>query len=142
VTEFVEFKSEHVRNLLNEPEVEHLRPYYSEATFRNLERLPFTMSIAQDGVVVASGGVSPYYSGRGIAWVFFHHSCRRNFRPVFRLVKQWLDDVPVRRIEAAVRIVDSQAHRWVRLLGFELEAPVARCFEVNGDDCALYARVK
>jgi hypothetical protein len=139
---YVEFKSEHLQKLLEEDAVSYLRPYFSENVTKTMEQAAHITSIEMNGKVVLCGGVSMYWPGRGEAWVFFDSSCKTNFVPVFRLVKKWLDEVPVRRIEAAVDVGSMFAHRHVQLLGFKMEAPFMKSFRPDGGDCSLYSKVK
>lgn len=138
----IDFKSEHLQELLKEEAVAYLRPYFSEDVTKAMEDAFYINSIEMNGKIVFSGGVSIYWHGRGEAWAFFDSTCRKNFVPVFRTVRKWLDACPVARIEAAVDVDSEVAHRWVKLLGFKMEAPLLKSFRPDGGDCSLYARVK
>jgi hypothetical protein len=138
----IDFKSEHLQALLAEDAVAYLRPYFPENVTKAMENSVHIKSIELNGKVVFSGGVSVYWPGRGEAWAFFDSTCRKNFVPVFRIVHEWLDACPVRRIEAAVDVGNVTAHRWVNLLGFKMEAPHMKAFRPDGGDCSLYSRVK
>ena len=140
--EVVAIKIEHMTELLKREAVAYVRPLFTPEVLKNIERNPHTAAILMDGKVVFAGGVSQYWPQRGEAWAFFDDSCRKNFIPIVRAARKWLDACPVSRIEAAVDIDATQAHRWVKLLGFELEAPRLRKYRPDGKDCALYARVK
>lgn len=142
IAKVVPFKSEHLQELLKEDAVAYLRPFFSEDTTKDMERSIHINSIEMNGKIVFSGGVSVYWEGRGEAWAFFDSTCRRNFVPVFRTVKAWIDSCPIKRIEAAVDVSDLTAHRWVQLLGFKMEAPFMKSFRPDGGDCSLYSKVK
>jgi hypothetical protein len=138
----IPFKAEHMDELLKEEAVQYLIPYFDINIKKMMEKKEYINSIEMDGEVVFAGGVSMYWEGRGEAWAFFHSSCKKNFVPVFRTVRKWIDDCPVRRIEASVLVEDETAHRWIRLLGFQMEAPFMEAFRPDGRDCSLYSRVK
>jgi RimJ/RimL family protein N-acetyltransferase len=59
-----------------------------------------------------------------------------------RIGKKITDEYPIQRIEAAVECDFKQGHRFMRLIGFTLEAERMKGFSENGGDCALYAKVK
>lgn len=142
MTSVVAFEPQHLAELLEEGAAAYLKPLLTPDVLESFRNRPLTHSIQQNGKVVFCGGVSLYYPGRGEAWAFFDSTCRQNFVPVFKIVKKWLNDCPVRRIEASVKVDDEQAHRWVRSLGFELEAPLLKAYRPDGADCALYSKVK
>jgi RimJ/RimL family protein N-acetyltransferase len=56
-------------------------------------------------------------------------------------VVEFLDNAPYRRIEATVDVGFKQGHRWIKMLGFELEGYM-RAYRPDGADMLLYARVK
>lgn len=142
IAKTVPFKAEHLKELLKEDAVAYLRPYFNEELMINMESNQYIHSIELGGKVVFCGGVSMYWPGRGEAWAFFDSTCRKNFVPVFRIVREWIHNCPVRRLEAAVDVGSVEAHRWVQLLGFVLEAPFLKSFRPDGGDVSLYARVK
>ena len=67
---------------------------------------------------------------------------KRNFLKLHYLAKEYLGGLPIRRLEASVNTGFTAAHRWVKALGFKMEAPRMEAFQIDGSDCALYARVK
>jgi hypothetical protein len=92
--------------------------------------------------VLFVGGVIDAWKGRGLAWCFLAKDIGRRFLQVHRLVKRYFDMLDMTRIEAQVQMYFEQAHRWMRLLGFELECACARSFFPDGTDAAFYAKVK
>lgn len=138
----IPFKAEHLIELLKEESAAHLREHLTERHCKALEGAPFTASMELGGEIVMCGGVAIYWHGRGEVWSFYSSACKRNYVPVFRAVKKWLDEVPVRRLELAAEIGNKFAQRQAMLLGFELEVPRLRAFQPNGADCAMYVRIK
>jgi len=55
------------------------------------------------------------------------------------LVK-FLKRLDARRLETYVDVGFAPGHRWVKMLGFEVEGYM-KSFRPNGDDMVLYARV-
>lgn len=114
------------------------------ANFEFIEKMGNTFTIEQDGRVIAYGGVQSYWHNRGEAWINIAMNQHVNFLGIHRIAKDFLEEKlrEINRIEAAVVIGFESGHRWVKLLGFEMEAPRLRKYLPNGSDCALYARVR
>jgi hypothetical protein len=90
---------------------------------------------------IASGGVISQWAGRGIAWAFLSDIGPRDFLMIHRAVERFLDNCGFNRVEISVDCDFPAAHRWARLLGFEMEANCMRGYGPDGRDCALYARL-
>lgn len=106
------------------------------------EKLPYSWSILVDGFPMACVGVSEYWKHRGEAWALIDVHSGKHFVPIVRAMKRILDIIDCDRIEATIQKDFKQAHRLVKLLGFELEAETMRKYGVTGLDYSLYARVK
>ena len=92
--------------------------------------------------VVACAGVIEITQGRAVAWAYISQGVGRRMRFVTRAVKNFLDLTQFRRIEMDVDCEFPQAHRWAKMLGFEMECERRRSFTPDGRDCALYAMVR
>lgn len=95
-----------------------------------------------DGRILACGGVVEWWANRGDAWMMFNNDCRVDFLKIHNAVKRFLDVCPLRRIEATVDYNFVAGHRWIKLLGFTLEAPRLRAYTMDGRDVALYSLVR
>lgn len=96
-----------------------------------------------DDTIAMCGGVSTYWPGRGESWAVLNPQTKhRHLIKVNHLVKKFLEECPVTRIEASVDVDFLDGHRWVQFLGFELETPVCRKFLPDGKDASLYVRIK
>lgn len=126
-----------------QPGHSHIAEKVSLEQAHALEKAAHSYTIRTDsGEIALVGGLAEYWPGRSEAWVLFNRNCRAHIVGIHRIVKRFLDIVPVRRIEAAVNpVADCFGQRWVQKLGFELEAPLLRGYLPGGNDCALYARV-
>lgn len=103
----------------------------------------FTAYTALDGdEVLICAGVIEMWKGRGAAWAFIAENLGARMVAVHRAVRNYFDLLDFRRIEAEVLLDFPQGHRWVRMLGFELECPRMRSYFPDGSDAALYAKVK
>lgn len=106
-----------------------------------IEACEHAYSIFIDGTLKMVAGVTTYWPGRGEAWAILDPQCKTDFMELHHVVKRFLDICPVKRIEAAVECEFTPGHRWVKSLGFELEAKKLRAFLPDGKDASLYARV-
>jgi len=135
------FQAKHFEDLKEEPSVAPLTSYLSTPHLEALEQAPFAYSILKDKRAIACGGVAEYWPGRGEAWMLLS-PMGPDFLAVTRIVSRFLSVCPVNRIEAAVEVDFEPGHRWAKLLGFQLDAPLLRSYLVNGKDCSLYSRVR
>lgn len=98
-------------------------------------------TVLDAGVPIASGGAVDQTAGRCTLWAFLSTLVRpRHFVAIHRRVRQFVDEVPFRRIEAAVDVEFVNGHRWMQALGLEREG-LMRAY-AHGRDHVLYARVK
>jgi hypothetical protein len=91
---------------------------------------------------VAAAGIVPIYPGRGLAWAMLGAKSGKYMRQITRKVRHALDLAPDKRIEMYVEKDFEIGHRWAKMLGFEVEAPVMRKHGIFGQDETLYARIK
>lgn len=138
----VKFKAEHIDRIKQQQhDVIELKSINYE-TYKACELLQDQYSIIIKDRVVACVGLVPYWNGRGEAWAIIDRESGKNFVSVVRALKRLIARIDCNRIEATVLRNFNQAHRLVKLLGFELEAECMRKYGVTGLDYSLYARVK
>jgi hypothetical protein len=135
------FQREDLQWLRQQPGHEHLRQISDDEINRMADSLDCFSVIAKDGRVLLIGGFTAYWTGRYEAWATLNKNCRREFVGINRVVKAHLKKCRYRRVEASVEVDFEMGHRWVKALGFKLEAKRLRAFSPNGADCSLYARV-
>lgn len=99
-------------------------------------------AVSDDGKVLACMGWIRIAPGRSAVWAYVDRDAGKHFRGIHRLAQQVVASVKDRRVEAEVDCDFEQGHRWMKLLGFDCEAPRMRAASSNGGDMALYARVK
>lgn len=97
---------------------------------------------AVDRDILAIGGIFHMRPGTGHAWMWMARGWRRHARAITAEVLAVLAESGLRRVEAAVRCDFAPGHRWIRALGFECEAERMKAWGPEGDDFALYARVR
>lgn len=141
--EVVKFRPEHLTELMNQNEMEHMREFFSDSQKQILAASPHAFSgISGDGRVVVCAGVSVLWENRGSAWAVFNPVCRREFLAIHNAVKRFLSCCPLKRVEAAVDFGFERGHRWIKLLGFSVETERAKAFLPSGNDATLYVRVR
>jgi len=139
----IDFKKEHLQALLEQPLYQHLKSNISEAHMEDLEkkRNAYTC-MTEDGRILIVAGVTEYWKGRGEAWALFDRESKKDLLLIHRAVRRFLEICPVRRIEATVDVDSETQHRWIKSLGFEMEAPRLRKFTSEGKDASLYVRIR
>jgi hypothetical protein len=139
----VKLKAEHLEELLSHEHNAGMRAFCTPEYARMLETRDLAYSVVTaTGRVVLCGGVAKYWETRGEAWAFLDQKCKEYMLGIHRAVKKFLSECGVKRIEASVYADYEAGHRWVRLLGFNLEAERLKSYFPGGKDAALYAMVR
>ena len=142
MTEVVKFKADHAFQInMQDHDLVELSSFKREH-FEAMASRRHSYTILVNGVVRACIGLVEYWNNRGELWAIIDRSVKHEFVSIVRAMKRLLDESDVARMEAIVNVGFVQGHRLVKLLGFELEAPLMRKYGVTGLDCSLYARVK
>lgn len=90
--------------------------------------------------VLAIGGISEVWDGRGVIWGLLGEDIDRDMIPIHRAVTRTLALSTLPRIEAHVACSHETGHRWMKLLGFQREGTMRAFWQ--GHDYDLYARVR
>ena len=64
------------------------------------------------------------------------------FVAIHKAVKRFFDVAPFERIEAHVALNFEAGHKWVKMIGFELEVAEKKKYFPDGGSAAAYALVK
>lgn len=99
-------------------------------------------TVRHNGEIMLCGGFAQFYPGRGECWSFMSRYAGGHMVGVFRVVKTYIEMLTCRRVEMTVDCEFEPGHRLARMLGFQLEAPQMRAYDMFGRDRSLYARVK
>lgn len=92
---------------------------------------------------VAAAGLVEIRPGTGYAWALLGRRLTPSGLVIAsKYCRTMLNVAPFRRIEATARCDFGPAQRWLRLLGFEVEAPRMRAYLPDGGDATLYSKVK
>lgn len=93
-----------------------------------------------EGQVIVIAGLMPIWENRALAWAMISESAGPHFAAIHKAVIKGIVDSGIRRVEATVDIGFDQGHRWMKMLGFELEGYM-KAYRPDGADMLLYARV-
>lgn len=138
----VPFEAIHYAQMDVQPAQETMRGLITVESLKGLES-EFSTTLMEDGKPLACGGAIQYWPNRALVWTFLSNKVNKdNFRVVHAAVKQGIDGLPFNRLEASVDVGFKQGHRWMKLLGFRVEAPFQEAFQVDGSDSVGYVRIK
>jgi len=138
----VPFKAEHLDRFQHQDAELINFDFMTETDFKLWETGDAYTAIEGDEVLCCAG-VHRLWPGRGVAWACLSKKAGKHMAAITRAVKRGLDLFEYDRIEAVVSSEFPQGHRWIRMLGFELETPKGMDkYFPNGDSAMLYARVK
>ena len=111
------------------------------ADFTELAEKGLVWTAEHDGAILGIGGVEPQWENRATAFALLSDDSGPHFRAIHSAVFDFLVRAPYRRIEATVDVGFKEGHRWIKMLGFELEGYM-KAYRPDGADMLLYARVK
>lgn len=94
-----------------------------------------------NGEIIAMGGLIPMWENRALAWTLISENAGKHFKAVHKAVQSFLIHTPYRRIEANVDVGFKAGHRWMKMLGFEVEG-LMKAYKPDGADMFLYARIR
>ncbi|RTL11288.1 MAG: N-acetyltransferase [Neisseriaceae bacterium] len=95
-----------------------------------------------DDKPIFCAGLFKMYGKRYVAWSLIAWNCGCYFRRIMRVINRYLRMFYQGcRIECTCDVNFKQAHRFAEMLGFKLEAPLMRQYEVDGRDSCLYAMI-
>lgn len=137
----VPYKAEHLLDLQLQEGQLYCGPAVTPEYARYLEtQWAFT---GLDGErVVCVGGVCEIWANRAIAWMLIDRDAGAHFVAIHKAAQRMLELAPYARIEADTPCEFEPGHRWLKMLGFQLEAERMRAHRVDGGDSALYSKVK
>ena len=140
--EVIPYKAEHMDRLDLQEAQRYLAVYLDTALRKSLEG-DFSFTVMDGDEVLCCAGLVAQWENRGLVWAYISETIGPGrFTVMHRHMMRLLDSMPFDRIEASVDVDFEKGHRWVRALGFTLEAPLMRRYRPDGGDSALYARVR
>lgn len=112
-----------------------------DTDFTDLAEQGLAMTCEENGEILMIAGLVPQWTNRAVAWTLISQNAGRHFVELHRIVDNFLETSEFRRIESTVDVDFKAAHRWMDMLGFEVEGYM-RAYRPDGADMVLYARVK
>jgi len=135
------FKAEHINIMDFQIEQKYFQEQVSDEVLLALEKQE-SYTVFIDGKPILCGGIVSQWENRAIAWVYVDKLAGRHFVRLHKMIKDFLVNSPVRRIEATVDDGFKPGHRWLKLFGFKLEAAHMAAYSPDGRGASLYAYVK
>lgn len=142
--ELVPFKKAHLDPLLEQNMNSNLPAWVKDGAAEEMEKTLSVSGFVHNKIMVC-GGIIHLWPNRGYLWSIFSETSKFNFIPVFRGIQKFLDRSNYKRLEMSVELDCPKTSIYIRrasLLGFELECKRAKHYLSNGQDCALYVRIK
>jgi hypothetical protein len=106
-----------------------------------LSEVGLAWTAEHDGDVIGCGGLAPQWENRAILWALIGQNAGEHFVKIHRETKKFITLAPYRRIEAQVDVGFEPGIRWMKMLGFELEA-YKRAFRPDGADMLEFVRIR
>ena len=137
----VPYRPEHLQSLLLQPNQEFMRCFMDKPEYGNALAVPEKSFTALEGSrVLACAGLIPWWEGRAEAWALLAGGLKRDFVSIHRATLAYLNTCGFRRVEATVDADFAKAVRWMEMLGFTYEGPLAK-YTPDGRDCLRFARI-
>jgi hypothetical protein len=112
-----------------------------DTDFSDLAEQGLALTFEDGEEVLMIAGLVPQWTNRAIAWTLISKNAGRHFVEMHRYVENFLNNSEFRRIESMVDVGFVAGHRWMQMLGFEVEGYM-RAYQPSGADMVLYARIK
>lgn len=138
---FVPFKQEHVRQIAAQESQRYLAPFIEGVDLSGLEN-KWSHTFLREGRAIACFGATVIGPSNGEVWAYFDEAVGPHLLRITREARRLILASDFRRLQAVIFAKSEEGHRWVRALGFELEAPRLRRYFTSGEDAALYGWVR
>lgn len=109
--------------------------------FTELSKAGLAWTGEVDGDIMIISGLMPMWENRAIAWALVSKDAGKCFTSIHKAVNNFLIYAPYRRIEANVDVGFKAGHKWIKMLGFEIEG-LMKAYRPDGKDMFLYSRVR
>lgn len=138
----VPFRAEHALRLPLQESQLWMAEYLSDEVLKGMEG-PHSYTLLDDNEPLVCVGVYRIWDNRAFLWSLISGDIGpHRFVVAARYARRLLAALPFRRVETAVDVDFAAGHRFARMSGFVCEAERMQAFQVDGRDCALYARIK
>lgn len=103
--------------------------------------LGLAQTAEHDGQVIAMWGAEEAWANRMIVWALISRHAGPLMPVIHRHAVRFLASLDARRLETYVDVGFMPGHRWIKMLGFEVEGYM-KAFRATGEDMVMYARVR
>lgn len=135
------FKAEHMFALDLQDDQQYISQYVTPEHAATLELHPAFTGM-HDGRVLICAGIMELWPGRALLWSYLDMQAGKHMVAIHRAGLRLLSTYEGARIEADIDAGFKPGHRWIRMLGFELETECMRKYRPDGGACAKYVRIK
>lgn len=97
--------------------------------------------VSDNGEILLIGGLAPQWEGRAILFSLLSKHAKNHMIGIHRITTDFIKERPFVRIEAQVKVGFTAGHKWIKMLGFEVEGLLKK-FYPSGDDYVMYSRVR
>ncbi len=140
--EVVSFKAKYLRAMVLQDAQQIMSPLtFDDEYCEQLVDAGPAYTILDGNKPIMCAGVAEMWTNRYAAWAWLSKDAGPKMVGLTRIVDDYLNTRPYKRIEAYVDARFDAGHRWIQMLGFEREGYM-RAFSPLGKDCILYARIK
>lgn len=99
------------------------------------------VTVWADDKIICAGGAIEIWNGRAEVWTLIDKDAGPWMLGLTRVVERFVAMMPFHRLETCCEVNWPQAHRWLKMLGFEHER-LARKYLPSGRDVDIYVRIK
>lgn len=103
---------------------------------------PHAFTGLHDGKVIAVAGLADVWPGRALLWSYMGGHAGPHMVAIHKVALRMIAAYEGARIEADVDVDFKPGHRWIKMLGFELETARMRKYRPDGGDMAKYVRIR
>jgi RimJ/RimL family protein N-acetyltransferase len=130
-----------LRNLMLQPSQQFMSAMLDDLRIAPLAEKGLAWTGVDEDKVIGVAGLHPIWDNRALAWAIISRDAGAHFVQIHKQTLSFLNNSPFRRIEATVDVGFDQGHRWIKMLGFELEGYL-RAYRPDGEDQILYSRIR
>ncbi len=103
---------------------------------------PWSKTIWYGDEPIVIVGIHHFWGQRGMAWSHYSPRSGKHMLAITRICKDMFDSYPLKRIESYVDVGYEKGHRYIKMMGFEMEVECAKASGAYGQDVTVYVRIK
>ena len=136
-------KAEHLTHLELQPEQEYFKQLIANPEeYISMVSEGDAYAIIEGNQTLCAFGIIELWPNRSMIWALMSATCGPYMTGMVRIGRRMVRTSGYKRVEAHVACDFEAGHRFMKLLGFHVEAERMRSYEPDGRDCTLYARIQ